>query len=139
MQWGLLSTQAAKVTTTPQTKATPLDEDEIYYGLSTRPPCFRDLGGPGVQYSRRVLLIFSTMQDPQSGYKGMIKDYGIDLSNIDIITVLPNCWVDIFQDSCKTTIATWTGEFKQANAKSITFVNGHDLENYLISQLRGER
>jgi hypothetical protein len=140
VQWGELSTQAIKAST-PRVRATPYDENEVYNGLSHATTLFKSQCS---HYSRCVLLIISSMQDHRAGYKGMIDEYGIDLSNVEIITVLPNC-EDIFQPSCKPIEDIWTGEFQQAHAKSNTFVNGRGpengsgLENYLISQFRGER
>lgn len=131
-----IATQASGIENDHPLLETPYSQDVVYEGLSHATIVFNNLCD---KFSRCVLLIISDMKDYRAGFKGMIQDGNIDLTNVEIITVMPNC-EDIFQPSCTDLENIWRNEFLLANAKTVyPLMNGDNLESYLIDKLRGDR
>ncbi len=137
----IVQSHATSIENNAKVLETPFSEDAVYDGLSHATIFFNQLCS---EYSRCVLLIISDMEDWRAGYKGMIEGYDINLTNVEVISVIPNC-KDIFQPNCQTLQNTWQNEFKLAHAKNVVFINGEGsikgegLESYLITNLRGDR
>ncbi len=112
--------------------------DTVYEGLSEATV---DFEAQCSHYDKCALLIIDDLYDWRNTTPDhKIPDLHINLKNVEIISIMPNC-TDIYQPSCKNTQNLWTDELKGFGAKSVEYVNGNgnenSLEEYLIETIGG--
>ncbi|MFH1446823.1 MAG: hypothetical protein ABIG43_05375, partial [Chloroflexota bacterium] len=87
---------------------------------------------------RCILLIFDDLEEWRIGPEGKPAkppNFYINLSNVDIVTVVLKC-VDVYQPDCTTKKKIWEPELKSYGALKVELYNGKDLEKNLIQYLR---
>lgn len=115
---------------------TPYSKDVVYEGLSH---ITIDFENECSKYNRCILIIIDDLQDWRNAdFHVQTPNLIINLSQAEIISVMPNC-KDIIQPSCTKLQHFWTGIFtKSFGARSVVYTNGDGLEDYLINYLGGK-
>ncbi len=115
--------------------ATPYAPNALYEGLRDVTVIFQNECG---KYQRCILLIFDDLEEWRIGPEGKPAkppNFYINLSNVDIVTVVLKC-VDVYQPDCTTKKKIWEPELKSYGALKVELYNGKDLEKNLIQYLR---
>jgi hypothetical protein len=118
---------------TPSVSISPTPfADTVYEGLLDASVDFENQCSG---YHRCILLIFDDMHDWRNTAPGeKVPFSNISLGNVDVISVMSNCPV-IFSPTCTQVQGLWTDQLKRFGAKSVTYINGSNLEDTLIQDL----
>ena len=112
---------------------TPFKTDElyyggVYYGLSFVSTVFQ---ADCKNYDKCTLIIIDDLQVYREYNPD---DLPINLSNVDIYVIMPNCR-DIDQPSCMKVREYWDAEFKKYGAEKVAYWNGVRAETNLLNAI----
>jgi hypothetical protein len=85
----------------------------------------------GVKYRRCILVVFSDLTEYRDSAPGYF-DPPINLSNIEIVSVMLNCTVQ-YDPDCLAMQADWSNIFVSLGSEKPVYFNGDDLEENLIN------
>lgn len=104
-------------------------QNAIFEGLSFATVVFQNECS---NYDSCILITFSDMNDWRPVAP---KNLQIDLTAVDVVSVMLNCQV-IYQPSCTKIQDIWTQNFNLFHVRSVSYLNDENIENNLVNALR---